>query len=99
VRGEENRGSNEGAGRAPERRLSAQRVISGGEFAGIGLQFALTILVFVFGGVWLDRRLGTSPWFLIVFVFVGSAAGVYSMYRKVTAAQRRDAAGTGRGSR
>lgn len=97
--GDENRGSNTGPGRAPGRRVGAQQVVSGAEFAGIGLQFALTILVFVFAGVWLDRRLGTSPWLVIVFVFVGSAAGVFSMYRKVTAAQRRDAEGTGRGSR
>lgn len=66
--------------------------LSGGEFAGIGLQFALAILVFAFGGVWLDGRLATSPWFTVVGVFVGGAGGFYSMYRKVTAAQRRDAA-------
>jgi ATP synthase protein I len=97
--GDENRGSNEGPGRAPGRRVGAQQVVSGAEFAGIGLQFALTILVFVFAGVWLDRRLGTSPWLVIVFVLLGSAAGMFSMYRKVTAAQRRDAEGTSRGSR
>ena len=97
--GDENRSSKERPSGAPERGFGAQRVVSGAEFAGIGLQFALTILVFVFAGVWLDRRLGTSPWLVIVFVFVGSAAGVFSMYRKVTAAQRRDAEGTGRDSR
>jgi F0F1-type ATP synthase assembly protein I len=91
--GEENRGSKLGSKSAPHGRIGAQRIISGSEFAGIGLQFALTILVFVFVGVWLDRRLGSSPWFLILFVFVGAAAGVFSMYRKVTAAQRRDAEG------
>ena len=63
-------------------------MVSGAEFAGIGLQFAFTILIFVFAGVWLDSRLGTSPWLLIVFVFVGAAGGFYSMYRRVTAAQR-----------
>ena len=65
--------------------------VSGGEFAGIGLQFAVVILVFTAVGVWLDRRFGTSPWFLLVFVFAGAGGGFYSMYRKVTAAQRRDA--------
>lgn len=66
--------------------------LSGGEFAGIGIQFALVILVFTAGGVWLDRRLGSSPWFTIIGVFVGAAGGFYSMYRKVMAAQRLDAA-------
>lgn len=70
-------------------RRGAAGMASGGELAGIGLQFALTILIFTFAGVWLDRRLGTSPWLLIVFVFVGAAGGFYSMYRRVTAAQRK----------
>ena len=69
----------------------AAPAVTGAEFAGIGLQFALTILVFVFAGVWLDRHLGTSPWFVLVCVFAGAAGGFYSMYRRVTLAQRRDA--------
>jgi F0F1-type ATP synthase assembly protein I len=64
--------------------------LSGGEFAGIGLQFAGVILVFTGAGYWLDDRLGASPWFLILGVFTGAAGGFFSMYRKVTAAQRRD---------
>lgn len=69
----------------------AAPAVSGAEVAGIGFQFALTILVFVFLGVWLDRRLGTSPWLLLICVFVGAAGGFYSMYRRVSLAQRRDA--------
>ena len=60
-----------------------------GEYAGVGLQFALAIVVFMFAGMWLDRALGTSPWLLILFVFGGAAAGFYSIYRKLMAAQRR----------
>ena len=87
-------------------RRGAAGAVSGMEFAGIGIQFALTILLFVFAGVWLDNRLGTSPWLVLVFVFVGAAGGFYSMYRRVTAAQRRSkdvvahgqsGGGTGRG--
>jgi len=70
---------------------SAQAALSASEFAGVGVQFAATILVFVFAGVWLDRRLHSSPWFVLICVFVGAAAGFYSMYSKVMAAQRRDA--------
>ena len=67
-----------------------------GEYAGVGLQFALSIVVFMFAGMWLDRRLGTSPWLLILLVFVGAGAGFYSIYRKLTDAQRRaDAARRG----
>ncbi|MFN8583513.1 MAG: AtpZ/AtpI family protein [Gemmatimonadaceae bacterium] len=62
-------------------------------YAGLGLQFALSILLFLYVGQWVDRRLGTSPAFLIVGVFLGAGASFYSMYRKLMAAQRRDDGG------
>jgi F0F1-type ATP synthase assembly protein I len=62
--------------------------VGGAEFAGIGVQFGLTILVFAFAGVWLDRRFGTSPWLLLICVFTGAGGAFYSMYRRVTATQR-----------
>jgi F0F1-type ATP synthase assembly protein I len=67
--------------------------VSGAEFAGIGVQFAMVILVFTWGGVWLDGRLGTSPIFTILMVFMGAGGGFYSIYRKATASQRRDREG------
>ena len=63
--------------------------VSGSEFAGVGIQFAVVILVFTAAGVWLDKRLGTSPWLVILCVFAGAAGGFYSMYSKLTSAQRR----------
>lgn len=62
------------------------------EFAGVGLQFAVSILVFVYAGQWLDRKLGTAPWFLIIGVFFGAGAGFHSLYRKLMAAQAREEA-------
>jgi F0F1-type ATP synthase assembly protein I len=78
---------NAGGDRRGTRRDAA--VPSVGEYAGVGLQFALSIVVFMFAGMWLDRTLGTSPWLLILFVFGGASAGFYSVYRKLMAAQRR----------
>jgi F0F1-type ATP synthase assembly protein I len=75
-----------GQGRGARR---GSAVPSLGEYAGVGLQFAFTIVAFMFAGMWLDRTLGTSPWLLILFVFAGAAAGFYSIYRKLMAAQRR----------
>ena len=65
---------------------------SGGEFAGIGLQFALSIMAGVYAGQWLDERLGSAPWLLIVGVFLGAGLSFYSMYSKLMAAQKRDVA-------
>jgi F0F1-type ATP synthase assembly protein I len=64
--------------------------LSAAEFAGVGIQFAAAILVFLFAGQWLDRRLGTKGWFTIAGVFIGGAGAFYNMYRKIAAAQRRD---------
>jgi ATP synthase protein I len=38
-----------------------------------------SILIGTFGGRWLDKQLGTEPIFLIIGLFLGLAAGIYSM--------------------
>jgi F0F1-type ATP synthase assembly protein I len=69
---------------------------SGVEYAGAGLQLALTLVAFMFLGIWLDKRLGSSPWFVLICVFVGFGAGFYSIYRKLMGSTKRD---VGRGRR
>ena len=59
------------------------------EFAGVGLQFAGAILLFLFAGRWLDEKLGTEPWLLLSGVMIGAAAGFYSMYRQLVLQPRR----------
>jgi ATP synthase protein I len=59
-----------------------------GDLAGVGLQFAGSIALFLFVGMWLDRRLGTDPWLMIVGVFVGGSAGFWSMYRRLVVEPR-----------
>ena len=59
-------------------------------FAGVGLQFAISIVAFLFLGQWVDRKLGSSPVFLLAGVFIGGGAAFYSMYRRLTAAQKAD---------
>ena len=72
------------------RKTSPSGGLSGADFAGVGLQFAAAIVVFLFAGQWVDDRLGTSGLFTIVGVFVGGGGAFYLMYRKIVAAQRRD---------
>jgi len=69
---------------------SSGKGLSGGDFAGVGIQFAAAIIIFLFAGQWVDDRLGTGGLFAIAGVFIGAGAAFYSMYRKITAAQRRD---------
>lgn len=61
-----------------------------GAYAGLGLQFVIALLVFLYLGQWVDRKLGTDPVFLLIGVFVGAGAAFYSMYRKLMGAQERE---------
>lgn len=63
-----------------------------GKYAGLGLQFALSILLFLYLGRWVDTKLGLDGPFLLIGVFVGAGAAFYSMYRMLMADQRRDEA-------
>lgn len=59
-------------------------------YAGAGLQFALGIVLFLFLGRWADQKLGTTPLFLLIGVFAGGGGGFYSMYRRISQAQKAD---------
>ena len=72
------------------RKTSSSGGLSGAEFAGVGIQFAAAIIIFLFAGQWVDNRLGTSGLFTIAGVFIGAGAAFYSMYRKISAAQKQD---------
>ena len=59
-----------------------------GQYSDAGFQFTSAVLAGVLGGIWLDGKLGTSPWMVIVLVFAGSALGFYSLYRNLMKGQR-----------
>lgn len=58
-------------------------------FAGMALmsailsQLAGAVLLGAFSGRWLDNVLNTKPLFLIIGIFLGLAAGIYSMLRLI----------------
>jgi len=47
----------------------------------IGVELVSALIVGVGIGLLLDRWLGTAPWFLVGFFFLGAAAGVLNVYR------------------
>ncbi|HET9949303.1 MAG TPA: AtpZ/AtpI family protein [Longimicrobiales bacterium] len=51
-----------------------------GRYMGLGLTWAMSVLLFLGAGAWLDSKLGTGPVLLILGAFVGAAAGFYSLY-------------------
>jgi len=60
-------------------------------FAGVGVQFAVTILVSLALGNWLDKKFGKGV-FIYLAVFVGAAIAFYSMYRQLMANLEREEA-------
>ena len=68
----------------------SKKGLSGADFAGVGIQFAFAIIVFLYAGQWVDDRLGTNGLFTIAGVFIGAGAAFYNMYRKISAAQKQD---------
>ena len=52
-------------------------------YAGLGVQLAASILVFVFLGQWLDRMAGTGGLFTILGAFLGFGGTMYALIRSL----------------
>lgn len=75
-------------GESEDRRASR----AAGRYAGVGLQFAGSIVLFLYAGRWFDARFQTAPWGVLIGVAVGASASFYSMYRRLMADLERDEA-------
>jgi F0F1-type ATP synthase assembly protein I len=56
-------------------------------FAGVGVQYALTILLLTLAGIWLDDKLGTAPLFLIVLLLLAFVGATWSLVHTVLGPQ------------
>lgn len=54
--------------------------------AGVGAQFAATLVIMTLGGLWLDKRLGTVPLFLILGMLAGFLGATLALLRQVSPA-------------
>lgn len=63
---------------------SQDAIRASSEFIGYGMSFAASTLLFLLGGHWLDGKLGTSPLLALLGMFVGAAAGFWSLYSHVS---------------
>lgn len=55
-----------------------------GPFLTMGLQLAISVVVFFFIGYWLDGKFGTSPWLTIVGSVLGATGGLIKFLREAT---------------
>ncbi|HUX92568.1 MAG TPA: AtpZ/AtpI family protein [Ignavibacteriaceae bacterium] len=50
-------------------------------YIGLGSQLAVTVVVMVLLGVWLDKKFSTEPILTIIFSFIGIAGGMYNFIK------------------
>jgi F0F1-type ATP synthase assembly protein I len=60
-----------------------------GSYGTVGLEFALSVIVGLYGGQWLDKKFGTNGWLTILGTAFGLAAGsraIWQALKKANAA-------------
>jgi ATP synthase protein I len=60
-----------------------------GPLLGIGTSLAITVLLGVLAGRWVDARWGTEPVFTLVGAVLGIGGGLYGFIRTVTATAKK----------
>lgn len=62
--------------------------------AGVGLTFVIATAGATIGGYFVDRWLGTTPWFTLIGIVVGVVAGFRDLVRTLKRAERQERDGT-----
>jgi hypothetical protein len=57
-------------------------------YAGLGIQLAISLLVFVLVGQWADRKLGTGGLITVAAAFLGFGGTMYSLIRTLNKKDR-----------
>lgn len=56
--------------------------------SSVGLELGLSVVIAVVFGIWLDGKLGTTPWMMLLWLCFGLAAGFRGVLRAVRRADR-----------
>jgi ATP synthase protein I len=76
---------------AQQREPPHKHAAEAAKYVSAGLTWAMSTLLFLWGGTVADRWLGTAPWLTLIGAFVGAAAGFWYMYyHLVIKPQRQD---------
>ena len=62
--------------------------------ASVGITFVVATAGATIGGYFVDRWLGTTPWFTLIGIGVGVAAGFRGLFRSVKNAEKQERDGT-----
>jgi ATP synthase protein I len=64
-----------------EAQEKTQRFFRAAQFASLGLEMGIAVVIGWWVGSWLDRKLDTGPWLMLVFLLFGVAAGFKGLWR------------------
>ena len=53
-----------------------------------GTQLVVSILLWLFVGQWIDNRLGTGPWLMLLGAVVGISSGLYLLIKELGRGQK-----------
>ncbi len=70
-----------------------RRLNAAARLASVGIEFSVSTIVGLLGGQWLDKKLGTQPYLMLVGLVVGIFAGGRSLLaaaRKANADQKQN---------
>ena len=60
-----------------------------GAYSHLGITFAVSILAGFFGGLWIDRKIGTEPLFAIILALLGAAGGFINLVQTLKNIQQK----------
>ena len=61
--------------------MENENLKNGIKYASLGIEFASMILGLAFVGHYIDKKLNSSPLFIIVGIFFGFISGIYRLYK------------------
>lgn len=65
----------------PDKKRKSSPVKDYLDASALGIELVVSVLIGAGAGYWLDKRLKTFPWFTVIGVALGAAAGFLSAYR------------------
>ena len=65
-----------------------------GMLASVGITFVVATAGATIGGYFMDRWLGTTPWFTLIGIGVGVAAGFRDLFRSIKRAEQQERDGS-----
>ena len=67
---------------------TGKSIRTAGALLTVGFAFVLAIVIGFWVGRTIDGWLGSSPWFSLIFFFLGLAAGILNVFRTVRSVGR-----------